>query len=235
MDKNSKCDNIKKGCVKKNKEMLTIESIIADYKANFSENIKMEFKEIQEMTLGECIIFASGIVKKHSHQYKIRNVSIYAAYKKLYSSLKLIEEYRHRDFDELILLIADLIGDIYGIGDLYIYDISLRIGANLGKYPKKIYLHSGSLKGARIILGNEKVIVKGRKLEKSDFVGFESLEPYEIEDVLCIYKDRMYFLVGNAGRLTPIRVTINPNDHYPPHFHAETSDFYCFLVCYTTF
>ncbi len=224
MDKNSRCDSGKNGCVKKNKEMFTVESLIADYKANYSGCVKRELKKFQDMTLRECIDNASGIIKKHSHQYNIRNDAINAAYKKLSSSLELIEECRYKDFDDLISLIADLIGGIDGIGDLYVYDISLRIGANLGKYPKKVYLHRGSLEGARIILGNEKVIIKGKILEKSDFYGFGSLEPYEIEDVLCIYKDRIYFLVGNAGILSPIRIIINSNDHYPPHFHAETSD-----------
>ncbi len=54
-----------------------------------------------------------------------------------------------QNFDELLVLIGGLRKSVKGIGELYIYDTSLRIGSYLGHLPEKVYLHSGTRKGAR--------------------------------------------------------------------------------------
>ena len=96
---------------------------------------------------------------------------------------------RCRTFDELINLIKDTLQNVAGVGELYYYDTALRIGAKLGLSPQRIYLHSGTRQGAKMLR-----ISKGRSwIETKDVPKeLQSLTPDEIEDILCIYKSRFW-------------------------------------------
>ena len=54
-------------------------------------------------------------------------------------------------FDKLQDLIKETMKDILGIGDLYCYDTTLRIGAKLRLHPQTVLLHAGTRKGAALI------------------------------------------------------------------------------------
>ena len=58
---------------------------------------------------------------------------------------------RARDFAELFALIDAAMEPIPGLGELYVYDTSLRIGSRLNLLPKKVYLHAGTRRGARAL------------------------------------------------------------------------------------
>lgn len=91
-------------------------------------------------------------------------------------------------FDELFSLVEKLLLPIKGIGELYVYDTTLRIGANLNLLPTKIYLHAGTRTGAKRIgfQGTKKAI------EVSELPPvLQQLKPFEIEDVLCIFKNEL--------------------------------------------
>ena len=88
-------------------------------------------------------------------------------------------------FEEFHEVIAQTLESIHGIGELTVYDTSLRIGSFLKLEPSKVFLHAGTRIGARY-LGMD---VSKSKLEISEFPAqFRMLKPREIEDVLCIYK-----------------------------------------------
>ena len=124
--------------------------------------------------------------KRYSHQRRIRKGILPLAENILTSNLKAID--RCSNFDELFNLIDDLLRFVDGIGELYIYDTSLRIGAKLNLLPEKVYLHTGTRDGAKA-LGFDS---KAKFIELSDFpVEFQVLKPHEIEDVLCIFKDKL--------------------------------------------
>lgn len=94
---------------------------------------------------------------------------------------------RARSFDELHQLVHDAIGLLHGIGELTVYDTALRIGAKLGHLPKRVYLHSGTRAGARA-LGLD---WRASFLEVRDVPSeLRVLRPHEIEDCLCIFKDK---------------------------------------------
>jgi hypothetical protein len=79
------------------------------------------------------------------------------------------------------------LADVYGIGELYVYDTALRIGVNLGVFPKEVYLHAGTRVGARKLgLDVSKPTVKMSFLPTH----LRTLRPHEVEDVLCIFKDQ---------------------------------------------
>jgi hypothetical protein len=91
-------------------------------------------------------------------------------------------------FEQLHRLISIKIGGIHGIGKLTIYDTAVRIGAKLNLEPKVVFLHAGTRKGARAL---------GLDWHKEFMIRdtfpheFKPLSASEIEDVLCIYKDRL--------------------------------------------
>lgn len=76
-----------------------------------------------------------------------------------------------------------------GIGDLTIYDTATMLGCPNGIFPEAVYLHAGTAIGASVIG------IEGEIVEKSVFVkrfsAFGLLEPIQIEDFLCIYKEQL--------------------------------------------
>lgn len=169
------------------------ERIVKDYEKNHKQEFKYELDAFRNLSLKECIKNSLNYMdrldnrwKRHPHQRLISKEAANKAIKTLllYSS----KISNANDFCSLHLLIKDYIGNINGIGDLYIYDTALRIGACLRKEPEKVYLHSGSLKGAINLL--EKRNVKKLILKNTDFPdAFQGLKPYEIEHILCIYRN----------------------------------------------
>ncbi|HME68350.1 MAG TPA: hypothetical protein VKM54_00560 [Myxococcota bacterium] len=102
---------------------------------------------------------------------------------------------RCRDFDQLHATVKDLVGGVAGVGELTIYDTALRIGAKLELYPSSVYLHRGTRDGARALgldWRADRIEVGERPRE------LRALEPYEIEDCLCIFK-------GDLSRVTSRR------------------------------
>ncbi len=131
--------------------------------------------------------------KRYSHQNRIKLIPMQSAYKTLFEESDQITQCG--SFHALWIIIKRL-KKIKGIGELYIYDTALRIGAYLNLYPQKIYLHAGTRKGAN----NYGFNTANRDwLEMSEMPKeLKGLEPREIEDILCIYKDKILPIKGCA-------------------------------------
>lgn len=124
--------------------------------------------------------------KRLSHQRRIRRENLEKARVVLLSAANDIQQCK--TFDELLSLIESELHEIQGLAELYAYDTALRIGAKLGLVPEKVYLHAGTRKGAEA-LGLDS---KARALEVSALPNeLQELEPREMEDFLCIYKDEL--------------------------------------------
>jgi hypothetical protein len=54
-----------------------------------------------------------------------------------------------KDFHELFTLVKGMANRMGGLGEVWVYDVSVRIAAYLGKAPDRIYLHGGTREGAR--------------------------------------------------------------------------------------
>ena len=94
------------------------------------------------------------------------------------------------NFDEIYELFKK--HRIYGIGDLTIYDVALRVSQNYGIYPDKLYLHAGTRVGAfkaGLIPKYSRKHVLSPADFPEEFDWLRGVEPYLIEDFLCIYKD----------------------------------------------
>lgn len=124
--------------------------------------------------------------KRHPHQYRIPAQVLKRAEQRLQK--RSAEIARSTTFEDLYALIDGVIrpreNRLKGIGDLTVYDISRRIGAFLRLQPKLVYLHRGTLTGARP-LGLRGDTLDPAQLPKE----FAKLTPAEIEDCLCIYAD----------------------------------------------
>ncbi len=93
-----------------------------------------------------------------------------------------------RDFDELLALVTKTLRGIDGLRDLYYYDTSRRIGAFLGLFPKRVYLHRGATDGARALgLNHTKVYLNMVSLP----IELRRLEPRHVEEFLGRYKERL--------------------------------------------
>lgn len=121
--------------------------------------------------------------KRHPHQRRIPRAALDESRRLLGMNLKKIRS--ARSFDDLYGLICRLIAHVPGIGELTIYDTSLRIAAHFGLEPTKVYLHAGTRAGARALGIDARTGV----LEMHDLpLAFSRLKPREVEDALCIYK-----------------------------------------------
>ena len=120
--------------------------------------------------------------KRHDHQARIRRSALRRAERRL----RRLGLARVRSFADLHAILSKAIGSLPGIGELMVYDTSLRIGAGLGVEPKFVYLHAGTRRGARALgLRWSAPYLRVSELPKQLR---RRLRPREIEDVLCIYK-----------------------------------------------
>jgi hypothetical protein len=140
-------------------------------------------------TLAAAIVSAARAVdrrgRRYSHQYRIRRAAIAHAVTALSATEGSIA--KADSFDELLRLITRQLGALPGIGPLYRYNTAFRIGAYLGMLPTRVYLHAGTRSGARALnLDYQKEALEIDEVP----VELRHRAPHEIEDILCIYKDR---------------------------------------------
>lgn len=91
-------------------------------------------------------------------------------------------------FADLHSLVESLIRSIRGVGELMVYDASVRLAAHLGLEPKEIYLHAGTRQGAAALGLDARV----RRISRAQLpTALRRLPATEFEDILCIYKDAL--------------------------------------------
>ena len=97
-----------------------------------------------------------------------------------------------KDFESIHEIVSD--SKINGFGVLCVYDTSLRIASYLNIKPDRIYLHAGTLEGAKA-LGLK---TKGERYLTVDELPreFKNIDCDYIEDILCIYKDKLTKVYG---------------------------------------
>lgn len=96
-----------------------------------------------------------------------------------------------QDFDLLFRFVDALVGGIGGLKEMFVYDIAFRIGAYKKVWPLRVYLHRGTREGA-VVMGFDG---DRRSIEVDEFPPeFGSLEPHEIESLLCTHKDDLAYV-----------------------------------------
>lgn len=144
----------------------------------------------RQPTLGEAIHLAALAInskgKRYSHQRRLSKTVLEQARDTVLKNEKAIEACQ--SFDDLLDLLEQLLASVKGLGELYIYDTALRIGTKIGLLPERVYLHAGTRVGTKA-LGFDG---KAKALEVSQLPDWlHQLQPHEIEDVLCIFKEKL--------------------------------------------
>lgn len=130
--------------------------------------------------------------KRYRHQNKVWKTAIPEAQYRLLNAADKLQECK--SFHELWLLLYVLLKPangpakpVKGLGHLYIYDTALRLGSYLGFAPEKVYLHAGTLEGAKKFgfISGSKTWLELDELPED----LQKITANEVEDVLCIYKD----------------------------------------------
>lgn len=171
--------------------MATFETIISAYERDHRHNAAQEHRWFSlQPTLEKAIRIAalalSPIGKRLSHQRRIPGAVLEQARAVLLANIEHLRSITN--FDDLHAKIEDITREIAGIGELYVYDTALRIGAKLGLKPLHVYVHAGVRQGIRNLgfdPGLARVPIHDLPSQ------LQTLQPYEIEDVLCIYKDQI--------------------------------------------
>jgi hypothetical protein len=168
-----------------------LSQIVSDYIANKRTKAEAERRWfIIQPTLEQAVSTAARARKpsgkRFGHQRRIPESVLRQSEKALLDAMPNLQS--AKTFEELHHIISREIGDIQGIGELTIYDTALRIGAKLNLNPAVVFLHAGTRSGAKAlgVDGSRRFIERGCLPRE-----FSPLTPAEIEDVLCIYKDRL--------------------------------------------
>ncbi len=165
--------------------------VVSNYVRNDRSRLARELDFYRKIPSLRDAIESAGLCKtsdgsKHRHQWRIKPAVLREAASKLQKAAHKIRECA--SFDELIRLIDQKLGCGHGLGELAKYDIAHRIGAHVGVYPKKVYLHRGTRAGAEALgLDGKLDTLEVSSLPRE----FRRLWPDEIEDCLCIYQGEL--------------------------------------------
>ena len=182
--------------------MNNISAIVNDYIKCYRKGAENELRWFAiQQSLSDAVSLAalaegpSG--KRLDHQRRIPGAVLKESCRRLLRTLKKLQSVN--SFEDLFDIVESTIGGIHGIGELTVYDTSLRIGAKLKLEPNCIYLHAGTRIGARKLrVGTSEQTIQVDKLPRP----LKRLKAREIEDVLCIYKE--YFGSGEKFRFGDI-------------------------------
>jgi hypothetical protein len=177
-----------------------LDDIIRDYIDNYREGASRELSFYGATSpLTEVIRLAANAIredgKRHDHQRRIPGSAL-ARFGRTLLSIEL-ELGKAKSFAELYAVVRVAAANLKYIGELTIYDTTLRVAAKLGLSPQEVYLHAGTRRGAALF-GID--TAKGSIPQSSLPAEFQKLEPCESEDVLCIYKNDFQRL-ANLGKL----------------------------------
>lgn len=167
---------------------MTLEMYVKEYIKNNKKSLNNYLEKYSSLNnIEEAIKYGATArlsnENKHSHQRRLKVEILEQVRDKLLEEVEKIK--KCTSFEELIEIVEECKES--GFGELAIYDTALRIGSNINIYPEKVYLHAGTKKGAKE-LGLK---ISNKVIEFSDLPEeLKGLKPYEVEDFLCIYKDK---------------------------------------------
>src|ERR1700730_6341989 len=129
-----------------------LDDIVADYISRYQERAEKELRWFSIQRTLEDAVRISALAKSPSgkrlpHQRRIPESVLRESHRNLLDGLPALRE--AKSFEKLHSLVAAMIQQIPGIGELTVYDTSLRIGAYLGMEPSVVCLHAGTRVGAR--------------------------------------------------------------------------------------
>ncbi len=174
----------------------SIQSILDDYNTNCSNEALKYYDSLPDWEsaveeAGRFHFDASG--RCHDHQCRIYRI----AKEQFLNDLRenSVEIQNCANFEELYDNIERFCKKS-GIGELAVYDTAMRLGAFLERHkgrsfkPQKVFLHNGAMNGAMVLFGRRLLTRPCSRMSLSAFAElFPQKEAWEVEEILCIYKD----------------------------------------------
>jgi hypothetical protein len=182
-------------CPKPTGRTETLADLIHEYKEEIADRQRSRRDQYRDFaSLAEAIKHATGSVTKvPDHQRRVGREALKKACNRLLRHKDEVEP--SKSFAELLDLVERHTADIGRFGRLAVYDTACRLGVYLKLSPEVVYLHAGTMEGARA-LGLD---TSRGYLEMDNLPGpLHLLEPWECEDFLCIYKARLAALKGKS-------------------------------------
>ena len=126
--------------------------------------------------------------RRDPHHRRRRQEDLDAAVERLVAGIAALAQCKN--FEQAHDQVKALTKLVPNLGKLYEYDTALRISAKLSFRPRKVFLHAGARTGARVLGIDPRATWIWPGDLPDALAMLKELEPYEIEDVLCIYKDK---------------------------------------------
>ena len=168
----------------------SLKSLIAEYRQRWGRGAEQELDCFREMPSMELAIHHVAFATDDEdvcfeHQYRIIRPARRRAEAILIEAAARLEECR--SFHELHTLLTDRLMPVPGLGEMYIYDAAVRMGAFLNLSPTLVYLHCGTRDGARALgMDVKRPFLEIRNLPKE----LRGISAGDLESFLCIFKNR---------------------------------------------
>ena len=174
----------------------SFQSILEDYNTNCSNEALKYYASLPDWKTaveeaGQFHFDASG--RCHDHQYRIYRSAKEQFLNDLRENSMAIQN--STNFEELYDNIERFCKKSR-IGELAVYDTAMRLGAFLEKHkggtfkPQMVFLHNGAMKGAMALFGRGLLARPCSRMPLSEFAElFSQKQAWEVEEILCIYKD----------------------------------------------
>lgn len=175
-----------------NKELKELKEVVKDYQKVHLKNLE-SFLGTFNGDIKKCVYGPIGEYKKHPHQKRLSQKVLDGAIekiKKINNSLATTKNFH---------ALYDLVKNINqkGFGLLATYDFAIRYGFNKGLIPEKeVYLHAGTLDGAKAVLPDIKHKAGDIIRLESFPEPLQSLNGLHLENLLCIYKKELKIIMS---------------------------------------
>src|SRR5882762_597442 len=113
---------------------MNLRAVVRHYRMNHARNSEAELDSFRRETTLSAAVARAAIAKtpdgrRYSHQHRLKEADLAEAAKVLGRSFERLEEVTN--FAKLHALLCAALGSRKGLGELYLYDTALRIGAKL--------------------------------------------------------------------------------------------------------
>ncbi len=171
--------------------MPTLKALVNHYTRHYRPHAQRELEWFRCQPSFSSALRNAGLATDHrgnrySHQARIPRAALEAARARLEPLGAALSG--ADSFDALHAQVEAAVEGLSGIGELYVYDTALRIGAFLNLTPQRVFLHRGTRLGAQA-LG---LSPNAKAFDIAVFPeALRVLPPHEVEDILCLYKNQI--------------------------------------------
>lgn len=165
----------------------TLDAVVQDYKNMHYDNLENYLRDLKG-DIRECVYGPFNNYKKHPHQRRLSNEKVMDVAVERLNKIK-EDLSSSKNFSELYNHVKSI--DLKRYGLLAVYDFASRYGFNRGLIPEDVYLHAGTLDGAKAVLP-ERNLHPGDILPAQTFPQpLRNLNGLHLENLLCIYKKEL--------------------------------------------